>query len=266
MATERRSPLRRAAFAALLALGALLCAALPAAAQTQVPAPSPTPLPPAEPWWIPVAFQGHAVHDVRADSGQITVSVDGLGVQQSNDGGRTWRSGSVVANGGQSTLATLPDGSGRAVRIEPDGTLSRRDAQGHWARALLLLNADALHGRPQPTGVTAFTQPLTNAVYLATDGYSVLESTDGGDDWVRAGPGLPDGVLAITTDSSRRAVYAATRDGLWLHHLQATPVPPVYRGEKLTMRILGVIAVCVVAVALGVGAMYYAALRAASGT
>ena len=266
MATDRRRRLQQAAFAGLVAVAALLCVGLPAAAQTQVPAPTPTPLPPGEAWWLPLAFAGHTVRDVRVDSDQIIASVDGFGVQLSGDGGRTWRPSAAAPGGGHDTLAILPDGSRRAVRIEPDGTLSRSDTGGRWARALLLLNQDALHGPPRPTGIAAFTDPLSNAVYLATDGYSVLESTDGGDDWVRAGPGLPDGVLAITTDSPRRAVYAATRDGLWVHHLQATPAPPVYRGEDLAMRILGVVAVCVAAVALSVAGMYYAALRAASGT
>ena len=66
---------------------------------------------------------------------------------------------------------------------------------------------------------------------------------------------VADGVLAITTDSPRRAVYAATRDGLWLHHLQATPRPPIYRGEDLTMRWVGIAAVCVVASGLSVAGM-----------
>jgi hypothetical protein len=279
----------------------LLCiAAAPVTATAQAPVPartpaaSATPLPTAEPWWIPLAFQGHAVTDVRADSGQITVAVDGLGTQQSSDGGRTWqpttapvsataqgewqvrngRAGRIDATGswhadpgsprmapppstaGHDTVAALTGRNGLVIAVDTDNVIWRRAGDGIWARALLLLPQDAIHGPPHVTGIASFTQPLTDAVYLATDGYSVLESTDGGDDWVRAGPGLPDGVLAITTDSPRRAVYAATRDGLWLHHLQATPAPPVYKGEDLTLRILGIVAVCVVAVLLSLAGMF----------
>ena len=253
----------------------------------------PTP-PPGEPWWAPVAFQGHAVTAVRADSGQITMAVDGAGVQQSSDGGRTWqpvpsqhtvppaqqgewqvrdgRVGRVDVTGiwhedpgsphmaqpttaGREPVAALVAHDGLVVAIDVDNVVWRRSGDGGWARALLLLNQDALHGPPRPTGISTFTEPLSDAVYLATDGYSVLESTDGGDDWVRGGPGLPDGVLAITTDSPRRAVYAATRDGLWVHHLRATPRPPVYRGEDLTVRWVGIAAVCVVASGLSVAGM-----------
>jgi hypothetical protein len=156
---------------------------------------------------------------------------------------------------GHQPLAALPDSSGRVVALGSDGVVWRRAADGTWARALLLLNQDALHGPPRVTGIASFTAPLTTAVYLATDGYSVLESTDGGDDWIRANPGLPDGVLAVTTDDARRAVYAATRDGLWVHHLQATPAPPVYAAQDLTWRWLATAGVCLAAVAAAVGGM-----------
>jgi photosystem II stability/assembly factor-like uncharacterized protein len=156
---------------------------------------------------------------------------------------------------GHQPLAALPDGSGRVVAVDRDGVVWRRAADGSWARALLLLNQDALHGPPRVTGITAFTAPLTTAVYVATDGYAVLLSTDGGDDWTRANPGLPDGVLAVTADDAHRAVYAATRDGLWVHHLQATPAPPVYPPQDLRWRWLATAGVCVAAAAGAVGGM-----------
>ena len=156
---------------------------------------------------------------------------------------------------GHEPLAALPDGSGRVVAVDGDGVVWRRAADGTWARALLLLNQDALHGPPRVTGIVAFTAPLTNAVYLATDGYSVLLSTDGGEDWIRANPGLPDGVLAITADDAHRAVYAATRDGLWVHHLQPTPAPPVYPAQDLRWRWLATAAVCLAAAGGAVGGM-----------
>jgi len=311
--------MRRVLTAVTAAVLAMLLAPALAAAQTpQAPAPqgtphpSATPAPGTEPWWLPVAFQGQTVSDVRVDSGQITVNVAGLGLQQSVDGGRTWqphvepgglqppaggewqvrgdRIGRVDATGtwqldpgsprvtppttaGHSPVAALPGGTGQVVAVDTDGVVWRRGGDGAWARALLLLPQDAIHGPPKVTGVASFTQPLSSAVYLATDGYAVLLSTDGGDFWVRGGPGLPDGVLAITTDSSHRAVYAGTRDGLWLHHLQPTPKPPAYAAQDLRSRWLGTAAVSLLAAALGIGGLLLlmrprpqAALRDSSGT
>src|SRR5947209_1696658 len=151
-------------------------------------------------------------------------------------------------------LALLGGGSGAAATAEPwwvpvaaDGTGWRRAETGGWGRALLLLPAGLLAGPPAVTGVAAFdASPVTTAVYLATDGYAVLVSTDGGDDWFRAAPGLPTGVLDIATDGAARAVYAGTRDGVWVHHLQGLPAPPVYPQQALLARWLGIAAVAVV--------------------
>jgi hypothetical protein len=274
----------------------------PLSAAAQVPSPSPTrnptssatPAPGAEPWWVPMAFSGHSVTDVRVESGQITVQVDGLGQQQSDDGGRTWqphvgpsgvappsagawqvrngRIGHVDATGtwqldpgspqvtqpstaGHSPVTALPGDTGQVVAVDTDGVVWRRGGDGAWARALLLLPEDAIHGPPKVTGVASFTKALSAAVYLATDGYAVLLSTDGGDYWVRGGPGLPDGVLAIATDSTNRAVFAGTRDGLWLHHLQPTPAPPAYAPQDLRSRWSGIVAVCLAAAVLAVVGM-----------
>lgn len=203
-------------------------------------------------------FERHGLVPVPPAPGAWTVCgssagrYDGAGTCRPEHGGPDL-AGATTA--GHAPLAALPDGSGRVVAVDTQGVVWRRAAGGTWARALLLLNQDALHGPPRVTGIAAFTAPLSDAVYLATDGYSVLESTDGGEDWVRANPGLPDGVLAITTDDSQRAVYAATRDGLWVHHLQATPAPPVYAAQDLTWRWLATAAVCVAAAAAAVGGM-----------
>jgi len=299
MASESRA-LHVAAAAGLAAAAALLLAPLTAGAQAP-PAPARTPQanatapPAAEPWWAPVAFQGRTVSDVRVDAGLLSVSVAGLGEQQSADGGVTWhaasepggapvpaapgawqarggRVGRVDATGtwhadpgsprvaspstaGHGTVAGVPGADGWVVAVDVDGVVWRRDAAGHWDRALLLLNQDALHGAPRVTGIASFSVPLSDAVYLATDGYSVLESTDGGDDWVRAGPGLPDSVLAVTTDAPRRAVWAGTTDGLWRHHLQPTPAPPVYAAQDLRLRWVGTAAVCLAAAGVALGGM-----------
>jgi hypothetical protein len=140
--------------------------------------------------------------------------------------------------------------SGVVVAVGTDGTVWRRGQDGDWKQALLLLPRSLVQGVPRVTSVTAFTQPLSGAIYLGTDGYAVLISTDGGDDWIRAGPGLPDAVYALSADSGRRAVYAGTSDGLWMHALQALPQPQSYQDAALVWRWIGIGAVTLVAAAL----------------
>ncbi len=140
--------------------------------------------------------------------------------------------------------AALP---GVVVAASTNGTVWRRGQDGDWKQALLLLPASLVQGVPRVTSITAFTEPLSEAIYLSTDGYAVLISTDGGDDWIRAGPGLPDSVYSLSADAGRRAVYAATSDGLFEHVLQVLPAPPAYQDAALVWRWIGIGAVTVVA-------------------
>ncbi|MFZ0181443.1 MAG: hypothetical protein WAL84_16480 [Candidatus Dormiibacterota bacterium] len=143
--------------------------------------------------------------------------------------------------------AALP---GVVVAVSTDGTVWRRGQDGDWKQALLLLPASIVQGVPRITSVSAFTAttpPLSDAIYLGTDGYAVLVSTDGGDDWIRAGPGLPDSVYSLSADSARKAVYAGTSDGLWEHVLQSFPAPPAYKDAALVWRWIGIGAITLVA-------------------
>jgi hypothetical protein len=141
--------------------------------------------------------------------------------------------------------AALPSA---VVAVAGDGTVWRRTPSGSWGRALLLLPQHLLAGPPPVTGLAAFdSSPLTPAIYLATDGEAVLVTEDGGQDWLRAGDGLPLGVLALETDAAGRAVYAGTRDGLWVHHLQQLPAPPDYRPSGLVRRWLEMAAITLIA-------------------
>jgi hypothetical protein len=180
-----------------------------------------------------------------------------------------------VANASQSSAAVLDPGSpdlgagadliaspeslpGVVVAVGTDGVVWRRGQDGDWKEALLLLPASLVQGVPQVTSVTAFTQPLEehvvdDSVYLGTDGYAVLISTDGGDDWIRAGPGLPDSVFSLSADPIATSpghvgvVYAGTSNGLWEHELQAFPAPPAYHDAQLVWRWIGIGAITLVA-------------------
>ena len=150
--------------------------------------------------------------------------------------------------GSGADLITSPGAlQGVVVAVGTDGSVWRRGQDGDWKQALLLLPASLVQGVPKVTSVTAFTTRLSDAIYLGTDGYAVLVSTDGGDDWIRAGPGLPDSVFSLSADSGRHAVYAGTADGLWVHVLQELPAPPAYQDAALVWRWLGIGAVTLVA-------------------
>lgn len=149
--------------------------------------------------------------------------------------------------------AALP---GVVVAVDKNNVVWRRAADGTWARALLLLPQGIAAGPPHITALVAFdTAPLTPSVYLATDGYSVLASRDGGDDWFRDDLGLPSSVDALYADPTTQSLYAGTSDGLWVHHLRATPTPPAYADAQLRWRWLGIALVTLAGSAVAIGAL-----------
>ena len=112
---------------------------------------------------------------------------------------------------------------------------------------MLLLPASIVQGVPRITSVTAFTEPLSDAIYLGTDGYAVLITTDGGDDWIRAGPGLPNSVYCALRRFRAQDGVCGTSDGLWEHVLQSLPAPPAYQDAALVWRWFGIGAITLVA-------------------
>src|SRR5580700_3344422 len=160
--------------------------------------------------------------------------------------------GSPALGAGADLIAAPAALPGVVVAVGTDGVVWRRGQDGDWKQALLLLPASLVQGVPRVTSVTAFTQPFTGAIYASTSGYSVLISTDGGDDWIRAGPGLPDTVYSLSADPISAkplhgAVYAGTSDGLWEHELQSFPAPPAYHDAQLVWRWIGIGAITLVA-------------------
>ena len=155
--------------------------------------------------------------------------------------------------------------TGVVVAVGTDGIVWRRGQDGDWKQALLLLPRSLFQGVPRITSLAAFTEPLTDAIYLGTDGYGVLISRDGGDDWIRAGAGLPDAVSSLSADSTRSSLYAGTSDGLWVHMLQALPGPPAYHDAALVWRWVGIGAVTAFAAALTLLGLVRLVPRRASG-
>ena len=245
-------------------------------------------------WWSPAGLRGTALRSVNAVGGVITVVTASGAALRSTDRGAHFApvaapvTPQVVVTAGQYTWsidvsgrvlrgaaggARLPDpGSpnlgrgahllaapaalpGVVVAVATDGTVWRRGQDGGWREALLLLPQSLVQGVPDVTSVTAFTQPVSDSIYVATAGYSVLSSLNGGDDWIRSGPGLPDTVSGLAADSATRSVYAATPDGLWVHTLQALPAPTQYRDQSLLWRWAGIAAVTLAASVLAVVVM-----------
>jgi hypothetical protein len=152
-------------------------------------------------------------------------------------------------------LAAPAAAPGVVIAVGSDNHVWRRSQSGSWSTAFIPLPAGGLSGSPRVTSVAAFTQPLSAAVYMGVDGYGVLLSENGGDDWIRADPGLPENVLGLATDPAARALYAATDQGLYVHHLQSFPTPPVYTDSALYLRWLGTAAVALVATVVALLAM-----------
>src|ERR1700694_1689379 len=192
--------------------------------------------------FVPVAGNPPIQPPSGVTSGADRWAIDASGrvLHAKGGGSRTLDPGAPELGPAAHLIAAPAAFPGVVVAVAVDGVVWRRGQDGDWQRALLLLPAGFPRGVPRITGLTAFTQPLSGSVYLGTDGYSVLSSTDGGDDWIRAGPGLPGSVLALTTDAATHAVYAGTSDGLWVHHLRALPAPPAYHDAALVWRWVGI--------------------------
>jgi hypothetical protein len=270
MATERRR--RRLRTLAVLPAFLLLAAPMPAHA-------SPA-------WWQPLAYAGVRISAVSVASGKLIVDTPGGRLVSTNQGGTftattdtppqplpvfsagtTWdiRDGTVLTGAGLSGAPEHPDPGapylgagahllaapaavpGSVVAVGSDNHVWRRTPSGSWSTAFIPLPAGGLSGTPRVTALAAFTQPVTSAVYMGLDGYAVLLTQDGGDDWIRADPGLPENVLGLATDPAAKALYAATDQGLYVHHLQSFPAPPVYVDSALYLRWLGIVAVALAA-------------------
>jgi hypothetical protein len=238
------------------------------------------------PWWQLAGFSGRAVSRVGVVQGRVVAMVDGQAMIATGAGfepaatpppaqaasvtaaGTTWSidpAGRIVSspNGSSARVdpgspalgtgahliaapAALP---GVVLAVSVSGQVWRRTAGGSWSLSLVLLPNTLVTGTPAVTAITAFSsKPVSDVVYLGTDGYGTLLTTDGGDDWVRADPGLPDGVLSLAADTSGPvpAVWAGTTGGLYVHRLQSLPAIPAYSGGSLTGKWLITGAVCLV--------------------
>ena len=213
-------------------------------------------------WWEPTSLT-QPVTAVAASHGMLVVRTGDGRLLQSTDGGAHFSPATAAAPSLQTRppavsgdapagirlLATPASLPGTAVAVTNDNTVWRRGANGSWARSLIPLPTTLFGSAPTITGAATFDKPVSYAVYISTDGYSVMLSLNGGDDWVRAGQGLPDDVSGLAADSQHRAVFAATAQGLFVHHLQAFPAPPTYKGVQLWLWWIGIVGVALVATA-----------------
>ncbi len=238
----------------------------------------------AGPWWQLVAFPGQTVSRVAVVQGRVTALVGGEAMVQAasgfvaaaappppapatvTTGSRTWSisptgrvmvtedgrapspdPGSPALGSGAHLIAAPLAVPGFVVAVSTGGTVWRRDPSGGWAVSLALLPATLLTGTPAVTSIAGFhTDAVSGVVYIGTTGYGTLLTSDNGDDWVRADPGLPDDVLSLAADASGAApaIWAGTSQGLYVHRLQALPSIPNYSGGSLTGKWLITLALC----------------------
>jgi hypothetical protein len=256
-----------------VARGARLLLAVPLAAASLVSAAT-APALAAAPWWQLAAFSGQTVSRVAVVQGTVTALVGGEAMVETSTGfvtagapppappasvttgSRTWSidaAGEVIvaekggAPGRDPGSPELGPGAhliaaplaipGFVVAVSTGGTVWRRDPSGGWSVSLALLPATLITGTPAVTSIAGFnTSPVSGVVYIGTAGYGTLLTSDVGDDWVRADPGLPDDVLSLAADPSGAApaIWAGTSQGLYVHRLQAVPGIPNYSGRSLT--------------------------------
>ena len=281
--TERRAAGAGVALRIRVLIGAPLAAlalASPAAAPVQA----------AGGWWQLAAFAGQSVSRVAVVQGRVTALVGGRAMVQTasgfvpasgppppaaprvTTGSRTWSispTGMVMVSNGVGSPSLDPGSPdlgpgahliaaplatpGVVVAVSTSGTIWRRAPSGGWAVSLALLPSTLITGTPAVTSLAAFnTRAVSGVVYVGTDGYGTLLTSDEGDDWVRADPGLPDAVLSLAADplGSAPAIWAGTGQGLYVHRLQAIPSIPNYSGGSLTGKWLVTIAVCLGVIAL----------------
>ena len=207
-----------------------------------------------------------APHSPDAHSGTEEWSIsDGTVLHAAGSGAPAPDPGAPDLGRSAHLLAAPAATPGVVVAVSDAGVVWRRTPAGEWSRALVLLPRSVVGGTPSITALAAFTSaPLGGgtpvSVYMSTDGFSVLATQNGGTDWFRDGPGLPDSVLGLTTAPDLDAVLAATSDGLWVHHLRALPSVPQYPAPDLAARQRWIAAITV-AVCLGGGAALWAALE-----
>ncbi len=239
----------------------------------------------AAPWWQLAGFPGQAVTRVAVVQGRVVAVVNGRAMAAGGSGftpaaappppaasvtvgATTWSidsAGRVLAarNGvapvvdpgspdlgaGANLIAAPAALPGVVVAVSVSGQVWRRTSGGSWSLSLVLLPDTLVTGTPRVTGIAAFNdKAVSGVVYLGTEGYGTLLTTDGGDDWVRADPGLPDAVLSLVANDSAPtpAVWAGTSQGLYVHRLQGLPAIPTYSGGSLTGKWLITVATCLV--------------------
>ena len=255
------------------------------------------------PWWELAAFSGQNVSRVAVIQGRVTALVGDAAMVQTaagfvaaaappplapatvTTGSRTWSidaagevlvaedggaprrdPGSPELGSGAHLIAAPLAVPGFVVAVSTGGTVWRRDPSGGWSVSLALLPATLITGTPAVTSIAGFnTSTVSGVVYIGTAGYGTLLTSDLGDDWVRADPGLPDDVLSLAADTSgaAAAIWAGTSQGLYVHRLQAFPFIPNYSGGNLTGKWLITFALCLgVIVLAGLALIVWARRRA----
>ena len=243
------------------------------------------------PWWQLAAFPGQTVTRVALVQGRVLAVVGGEAEEQTatgftpvstapppaaasvTSGSRAWSidaAGDVlVAQAGGSArrdpgspdlgpgahlIAAPLVAPGFVVAVSTSGTVWRRAENGSWSVSLALLPSTLVTGTPAVTSIAAFnTSTVSGVVYIGTAGYGTLLTSNDGEDWVRADPGLPADVLSLAADPSSvaPAIWAGTSQGLYVHRLRALPFIPNYAGSSLTGKWVITIALCVLLIGLG---------------
>jgi photosystem II stability/assembly factor-like uncharacterized protein len=139
---------------------------------------------------------------------EIYVSVAGLGVLQSRDGGSSWLPTGPGLPASENVLRLLVAGAPSVILASTQGALFRSlDRGGSWLRAGSGIDRSAT--------VAGALRP--GATFYASNGPHLYRSLDSAQTWFESDAGLPEsGLTALAADPIRPGIaYAGAREGLF---------------------------------------------------
>lgn len=215
-------------------------------------------------WWAADGWHGRDIEHLVVTTGGVEVEVGLRWYAQSTSDGWT------ATTAPPPTPITIPHAAPSGTRFEGAGAgqdqlvatpRSVFAATTHgWTTSLFLLPQGGVVGPPAITGMVAMPH-LSTAVWVATNGYGVVTTPDGGQSWEWTSDGLPLDVTALAADPARGSIIAATPQGLFVHHLSEQPAPPVYTSATSRRDTLIVIAITLASTLLGALALWTASRR-----
>lgn len=158
-------------------------------------------------------YAGADVRCLAAADGRLFAGTQGDGVLQSDDGGRTWRSGGLE---GQIVKALATNARTVWAGTKPPRLFTSPDAGASWnAVPAFERMRRRVWRQPAERPATAYVSTLAvspadpDVVVAGIEAFKLLRSDDGGASWRRLGRGIPWDAHELTVDAAGRMLLAA---------------------------------------------------------